>query len=180
MTRRLATAGRRILDGCAVLIVAAGLALAIHSHLATDLIVRSGSMAPAVPVGALVTVEGIARDELRPGMVVTVAEGPGILVTHRVHRVVDHEGQLYLELKGDANRTPDPVLVPATAVVGRVTAVVPYLGFGLAALSMPAGQLTLLAVVALLVACGWLLEDLAAGAQPAVPAARTRTRHVPT
>ena len=160
MTPRRITWGRSILNGTAVLIVVAAVALAIHSHLATDLIVRSGSMSPAIPIGALVTVEAVDPTSLRTGMVVTVTEDNGVLVTHRIHRLIELDGRRYLELKGDANQTPDPVLVPAGQVVGRVSAVVPVLGFGLAALSLPSGQITVLAVIALLIALGWLLEDL--------------------
>ena len=178
MTPRWITWGRRILNGTAALIVVAAVALAIHSHLATDLIVRSGSMSPAIPVGALVIVEAADPASLRTGMVVTVSEDNGVLVTHRIHRLIELKGHRYLELKGDANQTPDPVLVPAGQVVGRVSAVVPVLGFGLAALSLPSGQITVLAVIALLIALGWLLEDLtptrpgvAPTREPAVPSA---------
>jgi signal peptidase len=178
MTARWLGASRRILDGAAILVVAAALALAVHSHIATDLIVRSGSMSPGIPVGALVTVESISASDLRTGMVVTVTEGKEILVTHRIHRLIEHDGTLYLELKGDANRTPDPVLVPATAVVGRAVTSVPLLGYALAALSVPVGQVTVLAAVALLIALGWLLDDLAGvpAPHPAEPAPRRPRR----
>jgi signal peptidase I len=162
VTRTETNIARWTLNGLAAAILVAGLALAVHSHIATDLIVRSGSMAPSIPVGALVTVEPVALKDLAPGMVVTVELDGGVLVTHRLNRMIDLDGRPYLELKGDANSTPDPVLVPATAVIGQARSVIPLLGFALAMLSGLAGQLTLLAVVTLLVACRWLIEDLVA------------------
>ncbi|WP_247040686.1 signal peptidase I [Arthrobacter rhizosphaerae] len=74
---------------------------------------RSGSMEPAFPVGALAAVREVPASSLRPGDVATVSRTPSSTpITHRVvsvHPDPALPGQVILVLKGDANRSPDPV-----------------------------------------------------------------------
>ena len=64
------------------------------------------------------------------------------------------------QTKGDANAEPDPSLIPATAVIGRVELTVPYAGFGVALLSSMQGILFLVSLAGVLLAATWLLETL--------------------
>lgn len=144
--------GAGILDAAAITIVAASLALAVANLVAgagdARLFVVSGaSMAPVIPRGALIAVTPLPSDGPVVGDVVTVAGESGVKVTHRVTRRVDLNGQLFLELRGDANAEPDPVLVPRSAVVGRVSAAIPVAGYGQMLLARPAGWLLLLGTV---------------------------------
>lgn len=93
--------------------------------------VRSGSMAPAIPQGALVLDRPVREGDLRVGDVVTYGLDTGsrrILVTHRIVAVDRSVTPALLTLRGDANRTEDAARVPADAVRGRVWLVVPWLG----------------------------------------------------
>lgn len=78
--------------------------------------VRSASMSPSVPVGALVIVTRAAADELGPGDVI-VFERPdraGMMVVHRIDSVEETAAGRMFVTRGDANSAPDAWRVPAT------------------------------------------------------------------
>ena len=120
-------------------------------------------------------------EDIRLGDVVTVRADNGVLVTHRVVRMADLPAGLHLELKGDANETPDPVLVDASRVVGRVDYVVPGAGYLLSMLTTWTGVLAVVALFAAALIGLSLLEDFATDvAGPAVAARQPRGRaHAP-
>lgn len=122
-------------------------------------IIRSGSMAPAIPVGALVIVRTEPAETIGAGDVVTLPMRDGQLLTHRVARVAQLPDGTYLETKGDANDTPDPVLVSAGSVVGVVSEVIPYAGFLLAYLSLPTGMASVSSFLAAMLLAAWLFEE---------------------
>ena len=116
-------------------------------------IVGGGSMEPAIPVGALVIATPADPARIAIGDVVTVRGQDGVVITHRVSRVVDGPAGRSFELKGDANPTPDAALVSAGAVVGTVDRSVPLAGYVQAFLSTSTGMVSALALlVALLLA----------------------------
>ena len=122
--------------------------VAAWSHVSKPIVVAGMSMAPALPVGSLVTLNDVDPDQLRAGDVVSVRADNGVLVTHRVVRALDLPSGRHLELRGDANPSPDPVLVPASAVVGRVDRVVPMAGYVVAMLGSAAGLAAIVAFLA--------------------------------
>jgi signal peptidase I len=131
-------------------------------------IVRGASMAPALPIGALALVDRAATDP-RPGSIVTVRRESGVLVTHRVVRVIEGEPRL-LELKGDRNEHPDAHPVPGTAVVGTVTGYLPLAGFLAFLIRQPTGLLATLSLLASLLLAARLLEpDAGPKAEPDSP-----------
>lgn len=155
---------RRVLDGSVVLIVVGAGMLAALSQLAPFVghrafVIQSGSMAPAIPVGALVIVSKERPDELEVGDVVTLRTGNDTVVTHRVVRVAEVRGVPHIETKGDASAAADPVLQPASSVIGRVGLAVPFAGYVLAFVTSPLGLLSVLMLVGTLLAAVWALED---------------------
>ncbi|MFB6096119.1 MAG: signal peptidase I [Haloferacaceae archaeon] len=93
-------------------------------------VVLSGSMEPAIGVGDVVLVERVSPRDVVVGDVITFAVGNGeIPTTHRVVRVVDGEAGLAFQTKGDANEDPDPALVDANNLVGRVALTIPLIGY---------------------------------------------------
>ena len=119
------------------------------------LVILSGSMSPAIPVGAAVIVEPADPATLKIGDVVAMHVGSnGTQVTHRVARLVQRTDQLWLETKGDANPTADPALTPASALIGRVDLSVPLAGYLLKLLSVPAGLGLVMSLAALLLTAG--------------------------
>lgn len=93
--------------------------------------VRSGSMAPALPVGSLIIDRPVSPTALHVGDIATYrehADGVTRYVTHRVVGVAGPPSALLFTFRGDANSTADPRPVPAASVVGKVWLHVPYVG----------------------------------------------------
>lgn len=115
--------------------------------------IKSGSMEPAVPVGSAVLVRALAAEEVRRGDIITFRSG-GSLVTHRVDHLDGDDQSLLFYTKGDANAVVDRQPVTAAQVVGRVTLVLPYLGYALAYIRTREGLTVLLALAAMIILIG--------------------------
>jgi len=166
---------RRMLSAAFVLLAATVLALGLGARVGPALgfeayAIRSGSMAPSIPVGALAIVEREADPPAR-GAAVAFHAGNGVVVTHRVLELIRMEEGVFLRTKGDANPASDPSLVKASTIVGEVQHSIPLLGFLLAMLGMPTGLISILALAGTLLVSIWLLEDLENDARIASPAA---------
>ncbi|MDW7651193.1 MAG: signal peptidase I [Bacillota bacterium] len=85
--------------------------------------VVSGSMEPAIPVGATIAVRKTKNHPLPPGSVITFTAGD-ILITHRIEDV-GFDGEYYYITRGDANQNPDAAPVRPQQVLGRVDFVTP-------------------------------------------------------
>ena len=122
--RRLA---REVLLDAAAVVGAVCILIALaHAVLGSSLLVfRSGSMAPAISTGSLAVAVERPVSGVSPGDVVSVVDGDGVRVTHRVVSI----GPGGLILQGDANPAPDAgaydvsrvdVVVASVPVAGRV------------------------------------------------------------
>jgi signal peptidase I len=161
-------AARVVVDVAAV--VGALCAIAVVVALAVGvrpIVLRSGSMDPAMPVGSLVLTVPVTAEQLEPGDVITVPDPQeDRLVTHRVVHVEQEGGRWLVTLKGDANDTPDAA--PYDVTDGARGALTSIAGFGeiIMAMQTPwlvAGALALV-VIALLPGRRTEEEDDAAGA----------------
>lgn len=115
-----------------LVIVAVGLAFVALPWFGNKaLIVRSGSMEPAIKVGDLVVVnpkgEGLVYKE---GDIIAFKgdKDPKILTTHRIVATQTKDGKLFYETKGDANKDSDNGLVASERVIGKVVFLLPYAG----------------------------------------------------
>jgi signal peptidase I len=125
------------------------------------LAVGGRSMEPAIPMGSAVVVTPVDADQLAVGDVVSLVAGKSNTVfTHRIVRIVEHDGTTLLETRGDANSAADPTLVPVEAVIGRVGWTIPFAGYLITLLSLPIGVAFVLGVAIGLLSCAWLLETL--------------------
>jgi signal peptidase I len=125
------------------------------------IIIGGQSMEPAIHIGSAIIVAPVGAAELRVGDVVSLRAGDdNALFTHRIVEVVDRPDGRWIRTKGDANASPDPTLVHASAVVGRVQLAIPLAGYLIALLSIPTGVLFLIGLAATLLAAVWLLESL--------------------
>lgn len=158
MQRTLGTL-RHLLEAVWLLGLSGLIGLAAFAHLGNAFVIRGGSMEPAIPLGSLVLATSVPTEELRPGDTVTIRAENGVVVTHRVVDVIDQNGARFLRIRGDANKTPDPALVPSSAVVGRVATVLPVAGYLVAMMSTPTGLLSLGSLLAALMIAIWLIED---------------------
>jgi signal peptidase len=169
---RLVHAARRTVDALVLGVVLIGLLSVGFGKLVpltgNDVLVIGGpSMEPSIPIGSAAVIEPVDPRALRSGDVVSVrAMGTGALVTHRVTRLVEDSAGLLLETKGDANPLPDPDLVPAGGVVGRVAWSLPLVGYLMTLLSLPLGVALFIGIACTLLAVATLLDtiELRAGA----------------
>ena len=115
------------------------------------LAVASASMAPTIPVGALVAIRPAPAADLEVGDTITFVNltTQDVLVTHRVVALTIGDGQTTLTTRGDANDTAEALSVPAGRTIGRVQFAVPYLGFVLVWLGSPLARIALVGLVAL-------------------------------
>jgi signal peptidase len=130
----------------------------------STLVVLSGSMEPAMPVGGLAFVEPVDNDdEVQIGDVVTYPrpDRSGTLVSHRVFAVSDHLGGPTIWTIGDANEAPDPWAVTDDDLVGRVRFTLPYMGTLSQELQTPMGFLIAIAIpaIALIVTELWRIAE---------------------
>jgi signal peptidase I len=155
---------RRLLDAALVLLVVSILGLVLVSNASPALghqliVIRGGSMSPAIPLGSIVDVVQVQPADLRPGDVVTLKEPSGTVITHRIVRVVQLPDGLYIETKGDANDEVDVPLQPVSLVSGRAALSLPVLGYLMYLLTIPSGVLSVFSFAITLLLMIWLLED---------------------
>lgn len=136
-------------------------------------VITSGSMTGTYDRGSLVFDRVVPTASLRAGDVITFRPpGHAGLVTHRIASMRTVRGQRVFTTKGDANRTPDawgPISL-ANARQARVAFHVPYLGFGIAALSERRVRMLVIGLPAMLIALSTLAglwRDTSPDARPA-------------
>jgi signal peptidase I len=151
---------RKVLSGT---IVAAGLCLAATMLVPMAFgyhryVITGGSMTGTYDRGSIVFDKAVPVADLKVGDVITysppASTGVHGLITHRIISVKDHgtDGASY-RTKGDANPAADPwrfqLDQPTQA---KVAFAVPYLGYGIAALSMLPIRMLIIGLPALLIA----------------------------
>ncbi|MFC1874923.1 signal peptidase I [Chloroflexota bacterium] len=89
----------------------------------------SNSMTPVFKAGGLVVTQPVELVDIKIGDIITFNSPiDGKLLTHRVVDISEHDTFLF-QTKGDANEDPDPYLVPAQNIVGRVFFYSPLIGY---------------------------------------------------
>lgn len=130
------------------LLLSVGAALGVLSLLAATaavtlgmkpLVFRSGSMSPAIEVGALGLARSVPATELKVGDVVSVINPAGTRITHRISSTTTTAPPVVvLTLKGDANQVDDADTYPVSRA-DRVFASVDKIGYLVGWLSSPPG-----------------------------------------
>jgi signal peptidase len=143
----------RLITGIAMgfvlmLLIASVLPLAFGDR---SLVVRSGSMTPAIDTGDVVAVHPIAPASARVGDIVTF-ENHGKLTSHRVRSMGRSGNDMLFTTRGDANTGQEHWKVPANGRIGRVMYRVPKLGFVVVRVQTPVGRFFLIILPALLLA----------------------------
>ncbi|GAA0469516.1 signal peptidase I [Alkalibacillus silvisoli] len=103
--------------------------------------VLSGSMEPKVSPGDIIIVKN--TDAIEENDVITFRDHQNNLVTHRVIDVIEESGTAHYETKGDANNTPDHILVTNEEIVGKLSFSIPKAGYMMDFLKGPFGIFTL-------------------------------------
>lgn len=103
------------------------------------LVVKSGSMEPAIKTGSVVFVS--PQKEYKINDIITFA-GRGnkeSSITHRVIDIEDANGKKNFVTKGDANNAEDESRVALDGIIGKVSFSVPYAGYIVVAAKQPLG-----------------------------------------
>jgi len=111
--------------------------------------VYTGSMEPAIPVGGIVVIKPVNPDTLKVGEIICfkIESESSTTVTHRIFNITD-EGFI---TKGDANEDPDQWIVKKENVIGKVIAVIPYIGYLGYFVRTPIGFILLILIPATLI-----------------------------
>ena len=158
---------------CAVAVMGFSFAPRLINH--QLLIVRSGSMEPAIRTGSVVLVRPVPPQTLTVGDVITYErpDSQDMIVTHRVVEVLDPTASAALpgspavpvggagpafRTKGDANGVADSYAVQYRDTGWKVVASVPYAGYFYNALSHPSARALLVGVPAVLLSVSFLRD----------------------
>jgi signal peptidase I len=117
-----------------VVAIAVGLLVVVPAALGTPhpyYADATGSMVPQIEPGSLLIVHHVNVDSIAVGevLVFTAAWAGNITVAHKVIAIHQTASGPEFTTKGIANPSPDPAPCPASAVIGVVAYVVPYLGY---------------------------------------------------
>ncbi|SEM69640.1 signal peptidase I [Cryobacterium sp. TMT1-3] len=99
---------------------------------ATPLTVLTSSMEPHLPPGTLIVVDPVNTDDLVIGDVATyqMHSGEPAVITHRIIAISSStDGTRSFQFQGDNNSLPDPDLVLAAQIQGRLWYSVPLIGY---------------------------------------------------
>lgn len=139
--------------------------------------VYSGSMEPAIHVGALAVVKPVKSADLQLGDIITyrTPTQPDVIVTHRLIAIEDTtDGKRQYRTRGDANTVEDLVLVDPNAVLGKVIYSVPYAGYIVDFSKRNTGKLLFIGLPSLLLSIDFVRSRLRLrAARRAAPAAAT-------
>ena len=105
-------------------------------------VIMSGSMTPAIPVGTLVVSHAVLPGTLSRGDVVTFHDPAmnGAFVTHRVVAVTREASRFVVVTRGDANRLGETWPIPASGSLGKAELVVPWVGWWFGILGSAGGR----------------------------------------
>ena len=121
-------------------------------------IITGRSMAPSIALGSAVVEDSSMIGTLAPGDVASFRLESGAVVTHRIVRSAALPDGTWYETRGDANPSPDPVLLSSRAVLGQALFSVPFLGYLIWLLHLPSGILAVVSAALALYVAGLLAE----------------------
>ena len=148
---------KKIVENIGLALVILLMVAAVLTYLAPHLgwrvdAVLSGSMEPELKTGAVVVTQPVDPEAIAIGDVITfrpttVGEN---MISHRVVGI-GRSSPLYFETKGDANENPDPFIVPAQKLAGRICFHIPFLGYVTQFVKTPLGFSLALVIPGLLI-----------------------------
>ena len=113
-------------------------------------IVLSGSMEPKYSIGSLLYVKNVEPEDIKVGDVITYIMNEQLdICTHRVVDISEDSSLFYT--KGDANNTADQTPVHYKNLIGIPVFAVPMLGYIASAVQAPAGLITVIVVMLVLI-----------------------------
>jgi signal peptidase len=148
---------KKIAENISFALVILLMVAAVFTYLAPHLgwrvdAVLSGSMEPKLKTGAVVITQPADPEAIAVGDIITfrpttVGENT---ISHRVLGI-ERSSSLYFRTKGDANEDPDPFIVPAQNLAGRICLHIPFLGYVTQFVKTPLGFSLALVIPGLLI-----------------------------
>ena len=120
------------------------------------LVVKSGSMEPAIKTGSVVFVG--PQEEYKINDIITFAGrgGKESSITHRIIEIEEINGKKSFITKGDANNAEDERKITEDKIIGKVLFSIPYAGYIVVAAKEPFGFALLIIIPAGLI----ILEEI--------------------
>lgn len=148
--RRIADLAARALLGLVTICLIGAIAFLMTGGRA--LIVRSGSMEPAISTGDIAVTRTIAPGEANVGDIVTFKDPTrnGELVTHRVIEVKAQDANVAFVTRGDSNTGIERWKVSSDGSIGRVSFRIPKAGYAVVWVTNPKVRAALIGGAALL------------------------------
>lgn len=116
------------------------------------LVVRSGSMEPTIMTGDVILIRRSKNYGEKD--VVTFIDPKEIVITHRIVKANNADGQITFTTKGDNNHAVDPEPIRGTDILGKWFLTIPYLGYGLVYFRSPMGLIVFVSFVV-----AWLISE---------------------
>lgn len=88
-------------------------------------VIISGSMQPELNIGDIVFVK--KEMDLHEGDIISFRQGQSV-ITHRINKVIDEDGKIVYQTKGDNNNIEDSGTITAETIEGKVIWKLPKLG----------------------------------------------------
>lgn len=107
-------------------------------------LVQSGSMEPAIMTGDIIVIH--RQDSYQKNDTITFNGTDGRIVTHRIAEISQKDSQPHFTTKGDANRSEDEDSITKDKIMGKVSLIIPKLGY-LVAFSKSLPGLMILAII---------------------------------
>jgi signal peptidase I len=118
------------------------------------LVIVSGSMEPAIHMGAAAVLRSVPSRELQVGDIVayTPPASGAIPIVHRIVEITERDGQRYFTTRGDANPSADVKAFTLPARAWRVSYNIPVAGYVVNFASRPFGILVFIFIPVVLLA----------------------------
>lgn len=159
-------------DFLMAVVLSFSMALAVPRAFGTKLVViRTGSMAPALEVGSLCYVT--REEKVREGDIITFYLDEDTVVTHRV---VSVESDGTYVTKGDQNEAVDMNRVSQEDVIGTVRLHIPWLGYFVQWVSSVAGKIGMILLFLSAAFLSFALSDYKEGNRPSKDRDRNRRK----
>ncbi len=123
--------------------------------------VLTGSMEPILQPGDVIVAKPINPKEVKVNDVISYRNNQNTLVTHRIIELVEKDGEVFFQTKGDANNVKDEGLIAPEQLVGSLFFHIPKAGYIANFLKSPFGLILIVSVPLLSLTIGMMRKIIA-------------------
>jgi len=122
-------------------------------------IVMSGSMQSKINIGDMVVIKEIDAKELKTNDIIAFKGAENQVTTHRIINVVNDNGEIGFETKGDSNNVKDEAIVHINDIEGKMVFNIPKIGELVLFIQKPLGIFLSIIVILLIVGIMFIIEN---------------------